>query len=134
MHLDLSFQSTYSPDSYEDHRNRADLDSRPNFVWCGQKGCKSGQIHLPSQSPRFRCQSCKKSHCVIHHVKWHKGETCAGYDYRNNDSLKKEEEEASRLLLKEMSKQCPGCKRHIEKIDGCDRITCEFLLKRGGRG
>jgi hypothetical protein len=69
-------------------------------------------------------------------VKWHKDESCAEYDYRMNGSLKKEEEEASRLLVEEISKQCPGCKRNVEKVDGCDHMTCKLivpvLLKKEG--
>jgi hypothetical protein len=83
-------------------------------------------VHLPSQIPKFKCKACKKSHCVVHNVKWHDGESCAEYDYRMG-SLKKNEEEASRLLVEEISKQCPGCKRPVEKVDGCDHMTCKFL-------
>jgi hypothetical protein len=83
-------------------------------------------VHLPSQIPKFKCKACRKSHCVVHNVKWHDGESCAEYDYRIG-SLKKKEEEASRLLVEEISKQCPGCKRPVEKVDGCDHMTCKFL-------
>jgi hypothetical protein len=32
---------------------------------------------------------------------------------------------ASRKLIKDTSKSCPGCKRRIEKNGGCDHITCK---------
>jgi hypothetical protein len=56
-----------------------------------------------------------------------------------NGSLKKEEEEASRLLVEGISKQCPGCKRNVEKVDGCDHMTCKLVVpillkKEGGWG
>ena len=71
--------------------------------------------------PKFRCKTCKKAHCVVHHVKWHKGETCKEYEYRTNTSFKAAEEEASKTVLELTTKTCPGCGRSVEKIDGCDQ-------------
>lgn len=45
---------------------------------------------------------------------------------RTNKNIKKEEEKASKTLIKKISKSCPGCKRHIEKSYGCDHMTCKF--------
>ena len=70
--------------------------------------------------------ACKKSHCTQHNVAWHKRETCREYDYRTNKKLKKDEEAASKKLILETTKKCPGCKRSIEKRSGCDHMTCEF--------
>jgi hypothetical protein len=61
-------------------------------------------------------------------MKWHKGETCREYDYRTNANIKAEEEEASKKLLAATTKQCPGCKRPIEKNMGCDHMECESTL------
>lgn len=44
---------------------------------------------------------------------------------RTNKKLKKEEEKASKNLIKSISKSCPGCKRPIEKSYGCDHMTCK---------
>jgi hypothetical protein len=66
---------------YDKLTTKAVYDSIPNYRWCIIKGCKSGQVHPPGTS-RFRCQSCRKSHCVVHLTAWHKGETCEEYDYR----------------------------------------------------
>jgi hypothetical protein len=62
-------------------------DAIPNHRWCLAKGCRAGQVHPPG-APRFRCKTCKKSHCVEHGVAWHKGETCVEYDYRYVDAVK----------------------------------------------
>jgi hypothetical protein len=66
---------------YDKLSAKAALEAIPNFRWCIMRGCKSGQVHEGS-TRRFRCVSCKKSHCIEHEMAWHKGETCAEYDYR----------------------------------------------------
>jgi hypothetical protein len=96
----------------------------PNFRWCITKGCKSGQVHPPGVA-KFKCEACKKSHCVSHHGAWHKGETCKEYDYRTNKKLRKQEELASKKTIEQTTKKCPGCKRAIEKSFGCDHMTCK---------
>lgn len=117
---------TNPPTSYMTLSSRAKAESRPGFRWCGLKGCKAGQVHLPNY-PSFRCNTCEKTSCVVHNVAWHKGETCAEYDYRTNGKLKKAEEEASRKVVEKTTKACPGCKRPIEKNRGCDHMTCKFF-------
>ncbi|KAH7078278.1 hypothetical protein FB567DRAFT_406090, partial [Paraphoma chrysanthemicola] len=108
---------------YDKLTTKAVYDSIPNYRWCITKGCKSGQVHPPGTS-RFRCQACRKSHCVVHLTAWHKGETCAEYDYRTNKHIKKQEEAASKKIIADTTKKCPGCKRSIEKSYGCDHMTC----------
>ncbi|KAF1995782.1 hypothetical protein P154DRAFT_444719, partial [Amniculicola lignicola CBS 123094] len=111
---------------YDRFNTKAALEAIPNFKWCMMKGCKSGQVHddMSGLSPQFRCVGCRKSHCVTHQVPWHRKETCAEYEYRTNGELKKAENAASRNLIKELAKPCPHCKWNIEKISGCDHMTC----------
>ncbi|KAF1841757.1 uncharacterized protein K460DRAFT_255016, partial [Cucurbitaria berberidis CBS 394.84] len=104
-------------------RTRATLEAIPGFRWCITKGCQSGQVQAPSIA-KFRCVACKKIHCVEHNVAWHTGETCKEYDYRTNKKLKRAEEAASKQLILETTKKCPGCKKTIEKSYGCDHMTC----------
>jgi hypothetical protein len=55
-----------------------------------------------------------------------KGWAClADSDDRTNSKMRKAEESASRKLIKELAKKCPGCKWNIEKNDGCDHMTCK---------
>jgi hypothetical protein len=111
---------------------KAAYESIPNFRWCITKGCKSGQVHPPGTA-KFKCEACKKSHCVPHCVGWHKGETCKEYDYRTNKKLRKQEELASKKTIERTTKKCPGCKRSIEKSFGCDHMTCKPPFLNPGR-
>ncbi|KAH7402632.1 hypothetical protein BKA66DRAFT_404730 [Pyrenochaeta sp. MPI-SDFR-AT-0127] len=108
---------------YDKLSTRAAFEAIPGFTWCITKGCKSGQEQPPGTA-KFRCLACKKAHCVEHNVPWHKKETCKEYDYRTNKKLKKAEEVASKKLILETTKKCPGCKRNIERSYGCDHMTC----------
>jgi hypothetical protein len=60
---------------------KAKAEAIPNFRWCINKGCNSGQVHKSSK-PKFRCKTCRAKHCVKHGVEWHRRETCSEYDYR----------------------------------------------------
>jgi hypothetical protein len=50
--------------------------------------------------------------------------------HRTDNRLKNAEEAASKKLINSTAKQCPGCKRNIEKIEGCDHMTCKWNLYR----
>jgi hypothetical protein len=67
--------------SYKRLSIKASREAVPNFRWCINKGCNSGQVHR-SGKPKFCCKTCRAKHCVKHTVPWHKGETCTEYDYR----------------------------------------------------
>ncbi|CAG8437664.1 10520_t:CDS:2 [Ambispora gerdemannii] len=43
------------------------LSQMPDFHWCSNPGCGSGQIHYEGQAaPIMTCQSCFQKSCVIH--------------------------------------------------------------------
>lgn len=115
------------------------LNNIPNFHWCLSKGCESGQVHAPSgksdnsSCPKtlFECHSCKGRQCILHDVKWHEGLTCREYEERNSSKVK--QDKASEATVKEISKQCPRCKRNIIKFVGCNHMTCKLELKPAGK-
>ncbi|CAF5141144.1 unnamed protein product [Rotaria sp. Silwood1] len=49
-------------------------------------------------------------------MKWHNGMTCQEYDLSTDDNI--------RLWLRKNTKRCPLCHSFIEKISGCDHMTC----------
>ncbi|KAI1440877.1 hypothetical protein F5Y02DRAFT_324638 [Annulohypoxylon stygium] len=97
------------------------LSNLPDFVWCLNPGCDSGQIH-PAGCEKARCFECKRSLCVRHNVPWHKGETCDDYERRTRKQRKNDK--ASEKHVKEITKPCPGCNRNVNKYTGCDHVTC----------
>lgn len=111
---------------YDQLATRAALNTISEFRWCiSPAGCISGQIHESgAEGPIFRCISCGFKACTVHERAWHEGETCEEYDYRINPKKKKAEEEASTKLVEKIAKNCPGCEWRIEKISGCDHMTC----------
>jgi len=84
----------------------------------------------------FRCPKCTKRYCLKCKVEFHKGSTCKEYqqwcvENGQADVLFKE------FISGTKCKQCPGCKKWVEKNEGCDHITCrcgyEFCYKCGGK-
>ena len=108
---------------YDTLATKAALREISGFRWCLATGCESGQIHDAS-CPRFRCVTCKASHCVVHNLPWHQNESCEEYDRRHKKRRK--EEKASEKEVKKSTKACPKCKRDIHKYSGCNHITCTF--------
>ncbi|KAF3046711.1 hypothetical protein E8E11_007248 [Didymella keratinophila] len=108
---------------YKWFHTKAELEVLPGWHWCISEGCKSGQ-QIARRTSKFNCVHCKQVHCVEHNVPWHKGETCKQYEHRKRRKAHRKEEEASKKYIKEKAKRCPGCKRPVEKINGCDHMTC----------
>ncbi|CUA75644.1 hypothetical protein RSOLAG22IIIB_11891 [Rhizoctonia solani] len=105
-----------------------ELEQHPNFVWCTNAQCGKGQIHYEGAiSPLVICYNCHAYACFIHRVPWHNNLTCEQY------SKHEEANKASEEHIDMHMKRCPniGCKRPIEKIDGCDHMTCR---RPGGCG
>ncbi|KAL2355489.1 hypothetical protein BJ546DRAFT_690698 [Cryomyces antarcticus] len=104
------------------------LAADPNFHWCLNPKCKSGQIQAdnPSYPSLLACGSCRYRQCTKHQRKWHEGETCVQYDYRASGQKQRDEEAASEKRTAKTTKKCPGknCGWNIEKKSGCDHMTC----------
>ncbi|KAI1136910.1 hypothetical protein F5Y05DRAFT_90380 [Hypoxylon sp. FL0543] len=100
---------------------KALLSSIPEFLWCFNPRCNSGQIH-PTGCSRAKCHACKRYLCVRHNVPWHKGETCEEYERRTR--RQRRNDKASEEHVKEIAKPCPGCKKNVHKYSGCDHVTC----------
>lgn len=64
----------------------------------------------------------------------HEGQTCQEFDSDVNPfnltgaALEQYQHEASRGIIKDTSKRCPGCGVRIEKDAGCDYMKCKYLL------
>jgi hypothetical protein len=71
------------------------------------------------------CHACSFRVCVPCDRPYHEGETCA--QFRKRLTKVEKDEQASLKAIEEKTKECPKCKKHIEKNGGCDQLICEFL-------
>lgn len=62
--------------------------------------------------------------CYEHQEPWHAGQTCEQYDNYKRHGDPNFESTAS--WMQSNTKECPGCSRSIQKIDGCDHMTCKL--------
>ena len=98
------------------------VENNPDEItFCPTAGCKymcsydKNEFHL-------ECPMCQKSYCLQCKTEWHKDMTCQEYQRSvnkdENDTKFEEYIKGNRL------KQCPKCKRWVEKISGCNHIQC----------
>jgi E3 ubiquitin-protein ligase RNF14 len=113
------------------------MNAEEGLIWCKSPGCGSAQIHVSaSEGNIFRCAKCGSRMCVLcENINgWHEGETCEEYQYRISGKKEAEQQahiKASENVIKKKYKTCPnkGCGYHIEKIGGCDHMTCEYSVE-----
>jgi IBR domain, a half RING-finger domain len=99
----------------------------PDFMMCLGPDCNSGQIHEGGDAqPIMTCTACKFKSCWTHQMPWHSGQTCDEYEAERQERFV--QEAASKKFLDEKTKICPNikCGLHVEKISGCDHMTCQF--------
>lgn len=106
-------------DRYDRFRLEQQLEQMPDFIWCAH-GCGSGQLATDGAANNIvTCVKCRKRTCFIHRTKWHEGLTCTNYDQQINP-----ERQATKQWFAQKTKSCPRCRSPIEKISGCDHMTC----------
>lgn len=93
----------------------------PEFRWCSRPGCGSGQEHSTGEEqPIMTCHACRHRTCFSCRVAWHAGQTCGEYNRR----VGADQDALLRDFLERNTKPCPSCREPIEKVDGCDHMTC----------
>jgi RanBP-type and C3HC4-type zinc finger-containing protein 1 len=97
-------------------------------VHCKTPDCP-GWIEADKNVRGFTCPSCDKVNCIGCKA-IHQGKNCQEYqDEVNPDGKHKRENEESEKAIKDMilnnqAMYCPRCGIPVEKVDGCDYITC----------
>ena len=90
------------------------------FRYCTTPDC--GMVYSVSEDGRqFQCSDCGARICTSCHVQFHDGLTCAMYESAKTGEGNVE------LWIKEKPsarKKCPKCQIGIEKIEGCNHMTC----------
>ena len=97
---------------YERFKLQISLSKDPNIRWCIRPDCDNFIKGSPDK-PKLTC-SCGEIICFNCSRKWHEGKTC--------EELMDLEYESYRL--KNNVIKCPKCQSRIEKISGCNHITC----------
>ncbi|XP_074650346.1 E3 ubiquitin-protein ligase RNF14-like [Tubulanus polymorphus] len=123
------------------------LDTMTDIVYCPRPACQSAVILDPGSNMGC-CAACNYVFCTLCQLTYHGVSPCRVKrnqlkklrdEYLNADSAGKlflekrygkraietaMEEIFSQEWLEEFSKQCPECGTYIQKIDGCNKMTC----------
>ena len=112
------------------------VENYPNEItYCPTPGCKYICSYDKNEF-NLICPLCHKSYCLQCKTEWHQNLTCE--EYQKN---KKKEDDENDIKFEEYVKgnnfkQCPNCKRWVEKTQGCDHISCpcgtHFCYNCGG--
>ncbi|KAG5472436.1 hypothetical protein LSCM1_03835 [Leishmania martiniquensis] len=97
----------------------------PTLHWCpNPQGC-AAVIHAPVpplQGQGVRCFMCNKEYCLRCSYEPHRPATCENIRQWKNYCSK---EGANLAYILSRTKQCPKCKKTIEKSGGCNHMTCK---------
>ncbi|KAI8467250.1 MAG: hypothetical protein J3K34DRAFT_482093 [Monoraphidium minutum] len=105
-------------EALEENRFLDFLSAQPNFR-CGRG------------NPVMTCPACHRRTCFNHREPFHDGATCAERDAAAAAAAAAAADEA---WLRRRAKRCPRCGAAIEKVDGCDHLTCYAAGGRAGCG
>lgn len=117
-------QNTELFHQYESRLVQRSLEHMDEFIWCAH-GCGSGQLHGfdVNENPVVDCVKCQQKTCFKHRIRWHTDLSCDEYDVQNGTLTG---DEATDRWLDRFTKLCPRCEYHIQKLEGCDHMTCRY--------
>lgn len=123
-------------------QSRQVIKQMPNFQWCSRDGCPSGQLHddFNGTFMIMTCITCGALTCTHHQTPWHTGMTCRQYDrklrwIRMRGKIRKmmsrmcfsntnRKVDFEKVMKKMRIKRCPKCGQGVQKIGGCDHVSC----------
>jgi hypothetical protein len=113
---------------YDAHILRRTLaNTVPNFRWCHNPRCKSGEEYPDPKSKcsadaLVTCSSCSAASCFTHDMPWHYGRSCAEFD-----RLVQNVESEKAINRDYWTRMCPRCSTPISKTGGCNVMHCEYF-------
>jgi len=79
---------------------------------------------LPQEKGRTQCTVCQKDWCATCKVEWHRGLRCIEYQKTKRKKLEIDRIRIKQAIKKFGFKNCPKCNNLIEKMSGCNHMTC----------
>ncbi|XP_070554316.1 E3 ubiquitin-protein ligase RNF14-like isoform X2 [Ptychodera flava] len=126
---------------------QSSLDRMADVVYCPRKNCECA-VMKEKDSNMGVCPACQYAFCTFCKLAYHGLSPCKlkkdelaelRKEYEEGDEQKRRflekrygknvlkqalEESYSEQWLSSHSKECPNCGTHIQKIDGCNKMTC----------
>jgi len=121
-------------DIYDEYYIKSYVDSHPTeFFQCPTPDCK---FICSVEGARFDCPDCEKNYCVECKVEWHHNMSCKQFQ----EQKKGQTDEAFEQYAGNMKyMRCPKCKVYVERIEGCNAMSCtrcrtQFCYECGKEG
>ncbi|KAK8905079.1 hypothetical protein QC760_006279 [Botrytis cinerea] len=91
-------------ENYNNYVEKLEIRNLPNFRWCLNTECVSGQVHNEEvENLRVICRACQSESCFLHQIPRGEGKKCVACD----NAVSRLEEIAKTLRV---TKPCPRCK------------------------
>jgi len=123
---------------YHDYMIQRFMEQNPNqFSSCLTPDCNMIFAYDGSSEEDHDCfcPKCKKRYCLKCQCDYHVNITCQQYQQWKRENTTTDDK-FQEYIEKSGSKQCPQCKRYIQKSLGCDHMTCkcgcQFCYRCGG--
>ena len=91
------------------------------ITFCPTAGCNY-MCYYDKTEYHLNCPLCKKNYCLNCKTEWHTNKTCEEYQREKKES--DVDAQFENYVKGSKLKQCPNCKRWVEKISGCNHINC----------
>ena len=91
------------------------------ITYCPTPGCNYMCFYNKNEY-HLNCPLCKKSYCLKCKTEWHANKTCQ--EYQSEKSKTENDIKFEEYVKGNNFKQCPNCKRWVEKTIGCNHIKC----------
>lgn len=100
-------------EKYQKFKNNEELSKNPYLRWCPKPDCTGSDVGS-IEKQQLTCDACKFEFCYYCQEAWH-----------GNSKCKFEADKQMDVWAKRFGiKICPNCRRKVEKLMGCDHMTC----------